>query len=209
MRIVISGEENLLNDTLHAVLTSQRFLTVTAAEAKPDIIIRIHTQGSESVEFLHNAANSGIRVPILVLAERVPDSDVRQILAMGAAGILLRDTAARHIPWAIPAISNGCRVVSPEISESMISEYLRNDAMTPQEESARERICRLSRREHEVLHLLSRGMSNREIAGTLFISPETVKDHVRAIRSKLGAPTRVQAAHVAWLARIAATESAA
>ncbi|MEW1832112.1 LuxR C-terminal-related transcriptional regulator [Streptomyces sp. NPDC088196] len=110
---------------------------------------------------------------------------------MGTAGILLQDTAAQHVPWVVPAISSGCRVVSPEISESVISEYLRSSATTSQE------------------RLVARGMSNREIASALFISPETVKDHVRAIRAKLGAPTRVHAARVAWLAHSANAGSAA
>ncbi|MGI5411732.1 response regulator transcription factor [Streptomyces chartreusis] len=55
--------------------------------------------------------------------------------------------------------------------------------------------------EQEVLQLLGLRMSNREIARCLTISPETVKDHVRAMRCKLGAPPRVHAAHVAWFAR--------
>lgn len=160
------------------------FFTVTVKEAHPEIIVSSHVNGGDS-------------------------SDVHRILTMGAAGILLQDTAAQHVPWVVPGISSGCRVVSPEISESVISEYLRSSATTSQEESAREIICRLSRREQEVLHLVAQGMSNREIASALFISPETVKDHVRAIRAKLGAPTRVHAARVAWLAHSASAGSAA
>lgn len=83
----------------------------------------------------------------------------------------------------------------------MIGEYLDSTSMTPQEKSARENVNRLSSREQEVLQLLGHGMSNREIATSLSISPETVKDHVRSIRSKLNVANRVHAAHVAWLAR--------
>ncbi|MFE5919027.1 response regulator transcription factor [Streptomyces sp. NPDC056468] len=81
--------------------------------------------------------------------------------------------------------------------------------MTPQEQSARENVHRLSRREQEVLDLLSHGMTNREIASDLLISPDTVKDHVRAVRSKLGARTRVHAAQIAWLARDTTVRNAA
>lgn len=209
VRLTVIDKENLMSSTLRTALDSQKLLTGTAKEERPEIIVSSHTHGRDSVDFLRHITKSDLHISVLVIAEQAPIYDVRQILATGAAGILFQQTAAQHIPWAIPAISNGCRVVSPEISESMISEYLKTVAMTPQEQSARESVSRLSRREQEVLHLLGRGMSNRGIARTLFISPETVKDHVRAIRSKLGASTRIEAAQVAWLARSATAGRAA
>ncbi|NUR00513.1 MAG: response regulator transcription factor [Streptomyces sp.] len=200
MKITVVDKKNLLSSTLRAALDSQNSLTATVKDERPEIIVSSHTHGGDSVDFLRHITKSDLRIPVLVIAERVSICDVRQILTTGAAGILFQQTAAQHISWAIPAISSGCRVVSPEISESMISEYLKTVAPTPQEHAARESVSRLSRREQEVLHLLGRGISNREIAHTLFISPETVKDHVRAIRSKLGASTRIEAAQVAWIA---------
>jgi DNA-binding NarL/FixJ family response regulator len=201
MKIKIVNEDNSFGGALLAALESQSFVTCVIEGTQPDIIISSHTHGRDSAEFLRVTAQADRATPVLVIAERVSESDIRRILAMGAAGILLQKTAALHVSWAIPAISNGCRAFSPEITEPMISEYLGSSARTPQEESALERVHRLSHREQEVLHHLGHGRSNREIARSLFISPETVKDHVRAIRAKLGAPTRVHAAHVAWLAR--------
>ncbi|GGN71919.1 DNA-binding response regulator [Streptomyces albiflavescens] len=209
MRIGIIDKGNLFRGDLRAALDSQPFLTVAVEGTQLDIIVSSHVHGRDSAEVLRVAAQANPAIPVLVIAERVSEREIRRILTMGAAGILLQETAAQHVSWAIPAISNGCRALSPEIAESMISEYLGSSSMTPQEQSARERVHRLSHREQEVLHLLGRGMSNREIARSLFISPETVKDHVRAIRSKLSVPTRVHAAHVAWLARGATAGNAA
>ncbi|MFH0173888.1 response regulator transcription factor [Streptomyces cacaoi] len=201
MRIKFVGESSFFQGALRRALESQSFIAATVGDTYPDIIVSGHSRGRDSAEFLSLSAQASPEIPVLVIIERAPRDNIRQILTMGAAGILLHETAAQHVSWAIPAILNGCRALSPEISESMISEYLEFAEMTPQEISARERVHRLSHREQEVLQLIGHGMSNPEIARSLFISPETVKDHVRAIRSKLGVATRVHAAHVAWLAR--------
>ncbi|MFD7405308.1 DNA-binding response regulator [Streptomyces sp. NPDC059866] len=210
MRIEIIDDGNFFCATLHAILKSQPSLNfVTAGDAKPEIIVSSHIWRRNSAEDLQLVRRMAPGIPILVVTDQIPQTGVRPILAMGAAGILLQESVARHISWAIPAISNGYRVLSPEISESMISEYLGPSSRTSQERSARERILRLSQREQEVLELVSRGMSNREIAAELFISPETVKDHVRSIRAKLDVANRVHAARVAWLARDAKTRTVA
>ncbi|MFG2268165.1 response regulator transcription factor [Streptomyces chartreusis] len=201
MRIKIIDEGNLLSGALRAALDTQPFLTIALERARPDIIVSSQASESNDIEPLLATRQEHPEIPALIVTERVRPIDIRRILTTGAAGILHEKTATQHISWAIPAILKGCRVLSPEVSEALISEYLGSQPTTPQENSARERVHRLSQREQEVLHLLSRGMPNREIARHLFISPETVKDHVRAVRSKLDAPTRVHAAHVAWLAR--------
>ncbi len=201
MLIKIFDEENPLSGTLRAALDSWPFSTVAAEGTQPDIIVSSQIHKGDSTEVPHVATQENLKTPVLIIAERVSMVQIRHILTMGAAGILLQETAAQHISWAVPEIVNGCRILSPEIIESVISEYLGSWPMTPQEQSALERVDRLSKREQEILRLLGRGMSNREIARCLVISPETVKDHVRAVRSKLDAPTRVHAAHVAWLTR--------
>ncbi|GAA0635051.1 response regulator transcription factor [Streptomyces thermocarboxydovorans] len=173
----------------------------TPSQVMPDIIVSSHAAWQHSAPTLCAPNDGQPGIPVLVIADQVLTSDVREILSLGAAGILLAETAAQHISWALPAISDGHRVVSPEISDAMISEYLASTIAAAQEGSARDRVHSLSHREQQVLSLVSRGMSNRAIASSLFISPETVKDHVRAICTKLKVANRVQAAHVAWLAR--------
>lgn len=202
MRIEIIDDRSSFRASLLAALETQSSLDVEIESGqRPDIIITGHIQGHDSTEFLKLAEKSFPEIPVLIIVEQLQAGDIRHVLMMGAAGILLQETAAQHISWTIPAILSGCRALSPEISESMIGEYLDSASMTPQEKSARENVDRLSSREQEVLQLLGHGMSNREIATSLSISPETVKDHVRSIRSKLNVANRVHAAHVAWLAR--------
>ena len=82
-----------------------------------------------------------------------------------------------------------------------------NDADVADEQARRSRLAQLSPREHEILALLSEGLTGRAIARRLFLSPETVRTHVRNATTKLGAKTRVQA--VAMLVRERAVAAAA
>ncbi|MEW2528787.1 helix-turn-helix transcriptional regulator [Streptomyces sp. NPDC047071] len=88
--------------------------------------------------------------------------------------------------------------MSPEISESVIREYVEPATANALQKRARDRILNLSSREREILILLSEGLTNRDIAHILTISPETVKDHVRSVCTKLTVKNRLQAAYVAW-----------
>lgn len=206
MRIDLRCEDRSLLADLKQSLESQPFPTVVT-KTRPQIIVISHTHPLDSINTLHHMRKSAPQTAVLIIAREVQDCDIRRMLAMGASGILLQRTCDQYISWALQAISNGYHALSPEISESMIGEYLAA-APSPSQQSAKKRVHSLSSREQEVLQLLSRGMSNREIATRLFISPETVKDHVRAIRSKLGVANRVHAAQVAWLARGSAARSA-
>ncbi|MCX4883975.1 response regulator transcription factor [Streptomyces sp. NBC_00847] len=199
MRIDLRCEDPALLADLKQILESQSFPTLVT-KTRPQIIIISHIHPLDSINTLHHTRKSAPQAPVLLVAREAQDCDIRKMLTMGVFGILLQKTCNQYISWALQAISNGCHAFSPEISKSMIEEYLAA-APSPSQQSAKERVHSLSSREQEVLQLLSRGMSNREIATRLFISPETVKDHVRAIRSKLGVANRVHAAQIAWLSR--------
>ncbi|MEU6306116.1 response regulator transcription factor [Streptomyces chartreusis] len=201
MRIRIFNDGNSFHAELHAILKAQPIpnFIVEGAE-NSDVVISSHLWTQESSEALRVTREMHSEIPLLVIVDQIPDDEIRDILGMGASGILLQETVAKHIAWAIPAILNGLLVLPPEISESVISDPA-SSYRACQEQSAREKVHRLSHREREVLELIGRGLSNRQIAASLFISPETVKDHVRAVRTKLDAASRIHAARVAWLAR--------
>ena len=208
MRIDLRCEDPTLLADLKQILESQQFPALVT-KTRPQIIVISHIHPLDSINILHHTGKSAPQTPVLIIAREAQDCEIRKMLTMGVFGILLQETCDQYISWALQAISNGYRALSPEISESMIGEYLAAaPSPSPSQQSAKERVQSLSSREQEVLQLLSRGMSNREIATRLFISPETVKDHVRAIRSKLGVANRVHAAQMAWLSRGSAPLSA-
>ncbi|MEU3820020.1 response regulator transcription factor [Streptomyces sp. NPDC030392] len=194
---------------LRAIVESQHQLSVVAEgeprraismvrNARPDVLVAHFTHGFESASLIHHLRTLIPPPAILVIAEYVTESAIRHLLARDIGGILVRHSATQHLPWAVPAVAGRGRALSPEIARAVIGEYVSPSQVSDQQHSARQMVSELSPREKEVLHLIGEGLSNRVIAEVLNISPETVKDHVRAVFTKLRAGNRVHAARVAW-----------
>lgn len=112
--------------------------------------------------------------------------EIKQCLAAGADGALLKDTSDGDMIDALRRIVSGEMVVSPGIAARLATDFvgvLRGD----------EEVVRLTTREREVLDLLAEGCSNREISERLVLSQATVKDYVGTLLRKLGATSRLQA----------------
>jgi DNA-binding NarL/FixJ family response regulator len=117
-------------------------------------------------------------------------------LKAGAAGFLLKDAGPEQLIEAIRAVSSGDAVVAPSTTRRLIDRFV--DHIPDDEGRTDEVLAALTAREAEVLKLVARGMSNGEIAGTLYVSEATVKTHVGRILSKLGLRDRVQAVVFAY-----------
>jgi DNA-binding NarL/FixJ family response regulator len=166
---------------------------------RPDLLVSGDTSGRSSLLLLETLTRLAQPPAVLVIGERVTDADARTLLTHGAAGVLLHRSAAKNLTWALAAIVEGSRALSPELADAVI-----NGRAAPAHPpgTGQERLDSLSPRELEVLALVSDGLPNRAIAETLHISPETVKDHVRALCTKLHAASRIQAARIAWQAGV-------
>jgi DNA-binding NarL/FixJ family response regulator len=122
------------------------------------------------------------RTRVLVLTTFDLDEYVYAALRAGASGFLLKDTPRRELLHAIEVIAAGDALISPGITRRLIAEFAaRRDRQTPPPA-----LSELTAREHDILLLVARGLSNAEIAGRLVISPLTAKSHVRNILQKLG-----------------------
>jgi DNA-binding NarL/FixJ family response regulator len=115
---------------------------------------------------------------------------VKQALAEGAAGYMLKDATPDDLEQAIRvAISGGGNVLSPRVIQNLFDDAeggMSNDHRPPDHN--------LTARERDILSLLAEGKSNRDIASALFLSEKTVKAHLAAIFRKLGVTNRTQAA---------------
>lgn len=155
-----------------------------ARELKPDVVLMdLLMPGMDGI-----AATRAIRcelpdVEVIALTSVLEDGTVYDAMRAGAVGYLLKDTDARALCLAVKAAAVGQVQLSPQVAERLMREV-------PAPESPEV----LTRRETEVLRLLARGRSNREIAADLSIAEKTVKSHVSNILSKLGVSSRTQAA---------------
>jgi DNA-binding NarL/FixJ family response regulator len=136
----------------------------------------------------------------IVLVDRCTEDGTRRLLSSGAHGVLLRSSSVDHLLWAVRAVAAGSVALAPEVAGLVLDHYLQPSYAAAESTAAQSRLKDLSPREREILTLLSDGFSNPLIAETLSISSHTVKDHIRAIYTKLKVDNRVQAAQIAWQA---------
>jgi DNA-binding NarL/FixJ family response regulator len=137
---------------------------------------------------------------ILMLTTFDLDEYVYEALRAGASGFLLKDTPPEQLVAAIHVVAQGDSLLSPSITRRVISEFVKGTGPKPQAQFPR--LEDLTARELEVLMLIARGLSNAEIAKSLFVSETTVKTHVARILMKLGLRDRVQAVVLAYEAGV-------
>jgi len=132
---------------------------------------------------------------VLVLTTFDHNEYVYEAMKSGASGFLLKDVRRGQLTDAIRKVVDGDMLVAPTITRRLIEEFCRR----PSSEEARQKeLVDLTARELEVLELVGRGLSNREIAQILVVAETTVKTHVARILSKLDLRDRAQAVVVAY-----------
>jgi DNA-binding NarL/FixJ family response regulator len=155
------------------------------AELAPTLaLVEIDDLGPEWPGAIQRLAGA-LQAPVAVFTARADDEAVRQALRAGAQGFLLKSAHALPLAQALREIAAGARVLAPELARAGLA------PAEPQYDS-------LTQREREVLALLARGLSNREIGLRLHVSNATVKFHCGQIFSKLGVRSRAQAVAAAF-----------
>jgi DNA-binding NarL/FixJ family response regulator len=137
---------------------------------------------------------------ILMLTTFDRDEYVYEALRAGASGFLLKDTPPEQLVSAIHVVAAGDALLAPSITRRVIAEFVKGGGPAAQAEFPR--LKDLTARELEVFGLIARGLSNAEIAKTLFVSETTVKTHVARVLMKLGLRDRVQAVVLAYEAGV-------
>jgi two-component system NarL family response regulator len=171
---------------------------VEAQRLRPDVVVmdvRMPEGSGAGAIARIRAARPDTRV--LVLTGSQDEEDLVESVRSGAAGYLLKDSSVEEVADAIRSVARGQGVLSPTLTAKMIERFgalLRRvpDAPGP----------RLTGRELDVLRLVVKGLPNREIAAELFISHNTVKNHVRNILEKLHVRSRTEAATLAVRERL-------
>ena len=127
---------------------------------------------------------------VVVLTDADDDADLAGAVRAGARGYLLKDTTALEMVDAVRAVASGSSLLSPAMAARLLDEFA---VLVRRQDGSTEGTGALSRRELEVLTLVAQGLNNRAIAEALFISENTVKNHVRNIHEKLQVHSRMEA----------------
>jgi DNA-binding NarL/FixJ family response regulator len=163
-----------------------------AGELSPDVVlmdVRMPDLGGPEATREILARDGSIRVVALTVVSE--DADVAEVVGAGACGFLAKDTPIDGVLVAVRAAAQGAAWLSPRAAEVVLGRVRREEIEAEKDSRG---IEQLSSRELDVLRLIARGLENSEIAAELGISPSTAKNHVSNILSKLGRPSRVQAA---------------
>ena len=170
-----------------------------AGEALPDVVlmdIRMpKINGIEAARQMKEVAPSA-KIVILTISDE--EEDLFEAIRSGASGYLLKDIPLDELADSVRAVHGGQSLINPSMAGKLLSEFATLARRDAEEEPAKHAPApKLTDREMEVLRLVARGMNNRDIAKELFISENTVKNHVRNILEKLQIHSRMEAVMIA------------
>jgi DNA-binding NarL/FixJ family response regulator len=206
VRVLLADDQELMRMGFRLVMETQPDLSIigeacngreaveAARELRPDVVLMdVRMPEMDGVEATRRIVESDSDARIMILTTFDLDEYVYAALRAGASGFLLKDAPPAELLSGIRSLASGDAVVAPSVTRRLLSTYAhRLPASASPEEVEDERLSRLTAREHEVLLLVARGLSNGEIAERLVLSEATVKSHVGRILSKLDLRDRVQ-----------------
>jgi len=204
IRVMICDDHALFRRGLIMVLESEDDIDVVAeaedgedavekaVEFVPDVVLMdVRMPGVDGIEATRRIAEKVPTAKILMLTVSDEEEDLYEAIKAGATGYLLKEVSIEEVAPAARAVVAGQSLISPSMASKLLGEF--SNLAKRAEERASVPTPRLTERELEVLRLVAQGKSNREIAGDLYISENTVKNHVRNILEKLHLHTRMEA----------------
>lgn len=203
IRVLLVDDQALFREGLRTLLSVEPSVLVVG-EAKdgqealalveqvhPSVVLMdLRMPGLDGVAATRRLRARFPRTQVLVLTTFDDDASIFEAVRAGAVGYLLKDASAETLVAAIHAADRGDSVLQPSVARRLMEEFSRLSTLAP---SPAQRFD-LSAREEEVLRLLARGASNKEIASALQVVEGTVKNHVTRILEKLEVADRTQAA---------------
>jgi DNA-binding NarL/FixJ family response regulator len=190
--LFVSGLVRMLSErgvTVVGTARSGEEALYLTAQLKPDVVLMdISLPGMSGVEATRQLRRADPSVCVVILTALAEEALLMEAIQAGAVGYLLKEAPVDDIVAGLQAATSGGSLLAPELAGKLLRRIRKGSGEL---EGARPR---LSHREREVLDLMVEGYDNSAIAKTLFISQNTVKNHVAAILFKLEVDNRVQAA---------------
>ena len=202
MRVVVVDDQELFRRGLTMLLGVESDIEVVGeagdgitavdlvVETMPDIVLLdVRMPKRSGLEACMRIKEQAPSARIIMLTVSDEEGDLYEAVKNGASGYLLKDSSIEEVSQAIRVVAEGQSLISPSMAAKLIDEF-KEISRTDREVG---NVPRLTERELEVLRLVATGLNNREVAKQLFISENTVKNHVRNILDKLQLHSRMEA----------------
>ena len=204
IRVLIVDDHALFRRGLQMVLEGEADIEVVgeagdgheaverAESSAPDVVLMdVRMPRRTGIEATRTIKDTQPSTKILMLTISDEEADLYEAIKAGASGYLLKEISIEEVAGAVRKVNEGQSLISPSMASKLLNEFA--TMVKRREERAQVPGPRLTDRELEVLKLVAKGMNNREIGQELFISENTVKNHVRNILEKLHLHSRMEA----------------
>jgi len=162
-----------------------------AAATVPDVVLMdVRMPKRSGIEACRTIKQVAPSAKIIMLTVSDEEGDLYDAIKNGASGYLLKDASIDQVAQAIRVVADGQSLISPSMAAKLLEEFKTISSVGTKQDVI---MPKLTDRELEVLNLVARGLNNREIARDLYISENTVKNHVRNILEKLQLHSRMEA----------------
>jgi DNA-binding NarL/FixJ family response regulator len=207
-RVLIADDDDLMRAGLVELLSNDPTIVIVgqaatgreavekAGELNPDVVLMdVRMPDLDGIAATRELSQKVPTARVLILTTFEQDDYIFGALRAGASGFLLKRTRPEELIAAVHTVDDGDSLLSPSVTRRVIDRM----AQQPTPEFAdQSKLDELTPREREVLTLVSRGLSNREIAAALFVEESTIRTHVKRILMKLDLRDRVQAVIFAY-----------
>jgi len=207
IRVLIADDQELVRTGFRVILEAEGDIEVVAeaengneavrqaALAKPEVVLMdIRMPELDGLAATEQILRQSDPPTIVVLTTFDQNEYIYRALRAGAAGFLLKDAPSSRLIAAVRAAATGDSLIEPSITQRLVERFAEPAAAT----GTPEELSQLTARELDVLKLITRGLSNAEIAAEMVVAETTVKTHVARILTKLAVRDRVQAVVVAY-----------
>jgi DNA-binding NarL/FixJ family response regulator len=211
IRVLIADDHAFFRRGLEAVLQGEVGLDLVgqasdgqeavqiASEVVPDVVLMdIRMPKITGIEAARQMKEVAPSAKIVMLTISDEEEDLFEAIRAGASGYLLKDIPLDELADSVRAVHGGQSLINPSMAGKLLTEFATLARRDTEDEPAKHAPApKLTDREMEVLRLVARGLNNRDIAKELFISENTVKNHVRNILEKLQIHSRMEAVMIA------------
>lgn len=207
IKVLLTDDHNLFREGLARILKEAPGIELVGVAAsgeealqladrhRPDLVLMdINMPGMGGLEATHRLRLKYPETQVLMLTISEEDEDLFRAVRFGARGYLLKNSSSRELLEAIRRVQAGEAVITPSMAAKLLDAFAAAPPQPAPKTDENITVKELTERETQVLQLIAQGLNNKEIGNQLWISPNTVKAHLRNILEKLQLSSRVEAA---------------